>query len=480
MDIVSFISGFALAAVFCSSVAWIVCRSISSKAAANARNSAEAEGREMLDESRNENVELQKQQAKLQSDYEYAVEKSKELSGRIDEIKVEAQKRLNEEIASRDAVQNKAMEALRAEFNETISKMTAQMKLETDEMLKSRQKEFSETSKSSIGDILNPLKENIENLKKTMDDGNKQQAMLSGQMKERIQLLMEQSEAAKKSADELAAAFRNKGKVQGDWGERVLNELLESQGLTEGIHYDIQDVIRDADGNTVKNENGNIMRPDVILHLDECREVIIDSKVSLSAYIDYVNADNEQDKAKYLAAHLESIKSHVKELAVKRYQDYVKPPKVSAGYVIMFVPNTGALWTAMNAEPALWRRAADQNVYMADEQSLYGALRIVEMTWTQVRQARNHEQVYALAQEMIDRVGMFMESYNNIGAALKKASSAYDEGYKKISDKGQSVITTSNKLIALGVKNGKNHPIGGELIDKDSIPQIGTVLENQH
>ena len=161
MDIVSFISGFALAAVFCSSVAWIVCRSISSKAAVNARNSAEAEGREMLDESRNENVELQKQQAKLQSDYEYAVEKSKELSGRIDEIKVEAQKRLNEEIASRDAVHNKAMEALRAEFNETISKMTAQMKLETDEMLKSRQKEFSETSKSSIGDILNPLKENI-------------------------------------------------------------------------------------------------------------------------------------------------------------------------------------------------------------------------------------------------------------------------------------------------------------------------------
>ncbi len=465
MDITSFVLGFALAVAFCFLVAWLVCKSISTKAAANARNVAETEWREVLDESRNENVGLQKQIAKLQSDYEYAVEKSKELSGRIDEVKAEASKRLEDEIASRDSVHNKSMESLRAEFNETVLKMTAQMKLETDEMLKSRQKEFSETSKSSIGDILNPLKENIENLKKTMDDGNKQQAMLSGQMKERIQLLMEQSEAAKKSADELAAAFRNKGKVQGDWGERILNELLESQGLIEGVHYDIQDVIKDADGNPVKNENGNIMRPDVILHLDECREVIIDSKVSLSAYIDYVNADNEQDRAKYLAAHLDSIKKHVKELSDKRYQDYVKPPKVSAGYVIMFVPNTGALWTAMNAEPALWRRAADQNVYMADEQSLYGALRIVELTWTQVRQARNHEQVYALAQEMIDRVGMFMESYKNIGDALKKAGTAYDEGYKKISDKGQSVITTSNKLIALGVKNGKNHPIGAELLE---------------
>ncbi len=467
MDTVSFFLGFVLAAAICSAVAIIISKSISSKAAANARMLAESEGRAALDESRDENVKLQTQIARLQADVSNAEKRAEEITARVDEVKADAKKRLEEEIASRDAVHSKSLESLRSEFNETVAKMTAQLKVETDEMLKNRQKEFSESSKASIGDILNPLKENIDKLKKTMDDGSKEQAELSGQMKERIKQLMEQSEAARKSADDLAAAFRNNGKVQGDWGERKLNELFESQGLIEGVHYDIQDTISDADGHVVKNENGRIMRPDVILHLDEQREVIIDSKVSLSAYIDYLNADSEADKAKYLAAHLDSLKKHVNELSVKRYQDYIRPPKVSAGYVIMFVPNIGALWTALNADPALWRRAAEKNVYIADEQSLYGALRIVELTWTQVHQAKNHEQLYALAQEMIDRVGMFMEYYKTLGDALKKAGAAYDSGYGKITDKGQSVITTSRKLLELGVKNGKSHPISTALIGKE-------------
>lgn len=157
------------------------------------------------------------------------------------------------------------------------------------------------------------------------------------------------------------------------------------------------------------------MRPDVIVHLDERREVIIDAKVSLTAYVDYVNAENEADRQRFLKEHIESIRKHVKELAAKDYASYIRPPKVSAGYVIMFVPNVGALWTALNAEPDLWRKAAAANVYMADEQSLYGALKIVKLTWTQVAQAQNHEKVFALASEMIDRIGLFMERYKASG-----------------------------------------------------------------
>lgn len=374
-------------------------------------------------------------------------------------------------IRARDAAHKDAMDALQKRFDETVARVSAQLKEEAGEMLKARQKEFSESSNLSLGQIVNPLKENIAELKKAMEDGSKEQAERNGEMRERIKSLMEHSDAARKSADELAAAFKHGNKMQGDWGETILEELLSSQGLTKGVHFDTQAVIRDADGKTVRNEGGSILRPDVILHLDERREVIIDSKVSLSAYVDYVNAENELDRQNFLKAHLDSIKKHVKELATKDYSSYVKLPKVSAGYVIMFVPNMGALWSALNAEPDLWRKAADQNVYIADEQSLYGALKIVSMTWTQVAQAQNHEKVYELANEMIDRVGQFMEKYEAVGKALKKASDEYEAAERKLSPQGQSIINTSNKLIKLGAKNSDKHPIK-TLVDIDEIPAL--------
>ena len=374
-------------------------------------------------------------------------------------------------IRARDAAHRDAMDALQKRFDETVARVSAQLKEEAGEMLKARQKEFSESSNLSLGQIVNPLKENIAELKKAMEDGSKEQAERNGEMRERIKSLMEHSDAARKSADELAAAFKHGNKMQGDWGETILEELLSSQGLTKGVHFDTQAVIRDADGRTVRNESGSILRPDVILHLDERREVIIDSKVSLSAYVDYVNAENELDRQNCLKAHLDSIKKHVKELATKDYSSYVKLPKVSAGYVIMFVPNMGALWTALNAEPDLWRKAADQNVYIADEQSLYGALKIVSMTWTQVAQAQNHEKVYELANEMIDRVGQFMEKYEAVGKALKKASDEYEAAERKLSPQGQSIINTSNKLIKLGAKNSDKHPIK-TLVDIDENPAL--------
>lgn len=375
------------------------------------------------------------------------------------EAKAEMLKRHADDIAMREEYHKHAMESLQLRFDETMAKVSAQVKSDTADILKAHQKEFTESSSISIGQLVNPLKQNIVELKKAMEDGNKEMAERNGEMRERIKTLMEHSDAARKSADDLAAAFKHGSKIQGDWGETILEELLASNGLTRGIHFDTQAVIQ-----------GNV-RPDVILHLDERREVIIDSKVSLTAYIDYVNAENDADRKTYLKAHVESIRKHVKELAAKDYASCIVPPKVTAGYVIMFVPNAGALWTALNAEPDLWRKAADSNVYIADEQSLFGALKIVSLTWTQVAQAQNHEKVYELANEMIDRVGMFMEKYEAVGKALQKASDEYEDGKKKLSPQGQSIINTSGKLIKLGAKNSDKHPIKA-LLDIDEIPQI--------
>ncbi len=460
----SFLGGLVLATL----IAFFIARSVVKSRVAQTEQSVRLQAEAAFKE---EQVRLTVEQARLESDLEHAHAHLGELAASLEDARDEAERQV--QAAKEEAARwhKEAMDALQARFDETMDKVSAQMKSETSEMLKARQKEFSETSHQSLGQIVDPLKENIAELRKAMEEGNKEQAERNGEMRERIRSLMEHSDAARKSAEELAAAFKHGSKMQGDWGETILEELLASQGLTKGVHFDTQPVIRDGDGKTVRNDDGSFMKPDVILHLDERREVIIDSKVSLTAFVDYVNADSDADRQIHLKAHLESIKKHVKELAVKHYASYVRPQKVTAGYVIMFVPNMGALWTALNAEPGLWRKAADQNVYIADEQTLYGALKIVSMTWTQVAQAQNHEKVYELANEMIDRVGLFMEKYEAVGKALQKASDEYDEGMKKLQPQGKSILNTSAKLIRLGAKNSGKHPVKA-LLDIDDIPPL--------
>lgn len=349
--------------------------------------------------------------------------------------------------------------AQQAKFDETIAKVTAQMRDATDEMLKKRQEEFSASSNTSLGQIVNPLKETIDKMKEAMKENTIKQTEIGGEIKTQALNMMRQSEAAKNSADELTRVFRHAGRVQGNWGEIILDELLESQGLTKGVHYEIQSSIRDSAGDVVRNVDDHGMRPDVILHLDQKRDVIIDSKVSLTAFMDYVNAEDEADRQRYLKAHVDSIRKHVKELSTKDYSSYVKPPKVRMDYVIMFVPNTGALWTAITAQPDLWRNAMDSNVYIADEQTLFAALRIINLTWTQITQAQNHEKVFELANELMDRVGQFMGKYKNMGDALSKALKAYEDGEKKLQPGGQSILQTCGKLQKLGAKQSTKNPL---------------------
>ncbi|MBM6657837.1 DNA recombination protein RmuC [Bacteroides gallinaceum] len=381
-----------------------------------------------------------------------------------------------EMLAGQERRHAEAMEAQQARFEEMMAKVSAQVKSATDDMLKQRQKEFAEASHTNLGQIVNPLRETIDKMKQAMSENTLKQTSMSSEMKANIEHMMRQSAAAQKSAEELTRVFKHGTKVQGDWGETVLDELLEAQGLTRGIHYDVQSVIRDGNGEVVKSEEGGLMRPDVILHLDQRREVIIDSKVSLTAFIDYVNAETEDQRQQYLKAHIESLQKHVKELSVKDYSSYIRPPKVKMDYVIMFVPHTGALWTALNAQPDLWRKAMDKNVFIADEQTLFAALRIINLTWTQITQVQNHEKVYALANEMLDRVGQFMKKYQALGKALDNAKSAYEDGEKKLQPSGQSILQTCNKLVKLGAKQSDRNPLP-QLMDVDDVPALGDAKE---
>lgn len=352
-----------------------------------------------------------------------------------------------------------SFEEMQKRFNETIEKVSAQVKNATNDMLKERQKEFADSSNLNLGQIINPLQNTIKEMKAAMDENKNTQTRVGSELKAHIEHMLNQSRETQKCTEEMTRAFKHGTKIQGDWGETVIDELLTSQGLTKGIHYDVQPVIKDADNNVIHNDKGGLMRPDIILHLDTKRELIIDSKVSMSAYIDFVNAETEEDRRKFLKAHIDSIQKHVKELSAKNYSDYIQPPKEKIDYVIMFVPNSAALWTAINEQPDLWRKAMEQNVYIADEQTLYAALKIINLTWTQIQQAQNHEKVFNLAKEMLDRIGQFWKEYQQIGKALENAKSAYDKGEKKITDGGQSINTTAKKLISLGAKQNDKNPL---------------------
>ncbi|MBO7652793.1 MAG: DNA recombination protein RmuC, partial [Bacteroidales bacterium] len=299
---------------------------------------------------------------------------------RIEEVKADEQKHCQDTIAAKEKANDEAMQTLKLHyeqsikeqqerFDKTVEGILVQNKAATEDLLKARQEEFAKSSTTSIGLLVNPLKETIAKMEESMQKSSKDAIDINSAMRENLRQMMDQSKAAQAITEELVNSFKHKSKTQGDWGEAVLSELLQSQGLTEGVHYDTQATIRDSKGMAVKSEDNKIMRPDVILHLDSTREVIIDSKVSLTAFFDYVNAENEEDRNRSLQKHIDSINGHVKELSKKDYSSYIQPPKVRMNYVIMFVPHTGALWTALNAQPDLWRKAMEQNVYIADEQS---------------------------------------------------------------------------------------------------------------
>jgi DNA recombination protein RmuC len=276
---------------------------------------------------------------------------------------------------------------------------------------------------------------------------------MSAEIKTNMEHMIRQSIEAQKSAEELTRAFKHESKTQGDWGEVVLSNLLQKQGFTEGKDFETQVVMRDEDGNTIRPDEGENLRPDVLLHLDDKRDVIIDSKVSMTAYIDYANAEDELTRRHFLKEHINSLKKHVDELSAKNYTQYQINPHLD--FVIMFVPQSPALWVALNEDNSLWQDAMQKKVFIADEQTLYAALRIIRITWTHIDQEQNHKRLYELAQEMIERTGNFLKEYDTIGESLQDALDAFESSRKKLLPGGRSIGTTANQILKLGIDNMK-------------------------
>lgn len=367
----------------------------------------------------------------------------------VEELKQNYQKLIDEQ----ERRHHSDTEALEKRFTDTIKALREQVENTTNTMLKQRQEEFSDASTKNIDSIVKPLKETIDKMKEEMAKNSTVQTTMSAEIKTNMEHMIRQSIEAQKSAEELTRAFKHESKTQGDWGEVILSNLLEKQGFTEGKDFETQVTMKDDDGNTIVSDDGNRMIPDVLLHLDDKRDVIIDSKVSMTAYIDYANAQDELSQRHFLKEHITSLKKHVDELSAKNYTQYQTNPHLD--FVIMFVPHVPALRDALQEDPTLWQDAMQKKVFIADEQTLYAALRIIRITWTHIDQEQNHKRLYELAQEMLERTGNFLKEYDSVGKSLQDALDAFGSSRKKLLPTGRSIGTTANQILALGIDNVK-------------------------
>ncbi len=333
-------------------------------------------------------------------------------------------------------------------------------------------KRLKEENKENMGTITQPLKDAISEMRKAINENTKDHTEQSASLKEQLRMMMESNREIGEKAENLANVLRRDNKVSGNMGEIILGDLLASQGLTEGIHYEVQARLRDELGRPLKNEDtGKEMQPDVILHYPQGQDAIVDSKVSLVAYEKYVNAETPEDKDRYLQEHIKSVRSHVNELARKDYSKYIKNGRETVDFVIMFVPFESSLQLALANDPTLWRDAFERKVFVTGEQNLLGILHMIHIAWVQNQQAENQEKVFGIAEQLLDRLGDFIQRYQKVGEQLDQAHRAYEAAGNKLFSGRQSVVQKGRELIDLGGKENPNRKIPKAEERPDALPE---------
>lgn len=341
------------------------------------------------------------------------------------------------------------LETIQEQFQNLASKILDQ----TTQKLKSENVE-------SMSHITQPLKQNIELLQQAIDKTNHETARSTASLSEQLKSMAEQTAKIDASATRLTNVMRGANKVQGNWGELTLMNLLDSQGLRLGVDYDVQQTLSDDRGNVLTNEeSGKRMIPDVILHYPNNEDIIIDSKMTIDAYANYMNAEDEIVKKKYADDVVKSIRTQFTSLSKKDYTSYIKAPRRAIDFVIMYVPYEGALQLALLTDPKLWHDAFEKKVFITSQQNLMAILKIIQIAWRQYAQTENQKRVYDLADEMLRRVGDFIKRFDKVGKDIETLHKDYDEAYKKAYTGRQSIVQKANDLKVLGAKESANAPI---------------------
>ena len=331
-----------------------------------------------------------------------------------------------------------------------------QMQTTSEKVLKLRQAELGEENKEQVSKIIDPLQRSLKDMQEALAKTKEQQAEALTRLDESIKINMQKSAAIGETADRLTRALTGEVKVQGNFGELKLRQLLEDLELHEGEQYDTQETLRDKSGKGAKGDDGRGMIPDFILHFPNNRHVVVDSKMSLTDYERYMNAaDDSPEKREYLKAHIDSVRMQVKRLARKEYTKYLPEGYNRLNFAIMYVPIEGALNLALLNDASLWREAYDEGVMILGPQTMYMNLRVLEMMWTQVRQLENQQTIMDAANTVIERVQDFGVRFLDVEASMHDTIRKINKLKITTADNGPSIITAARNLIKAGARENK-------------------------
>ncbi len=398
-------------------------------------------------------AELKEQQERLaEATEKMHARQMEDMKSRFDKQSADAEASHRREMEERTQMLDK-------QFNSRLQLVQEQLKTATEQLLKQRSEELDRTNRTQMDSIIAPLKAVMTEMKKSMDDNRDSFTRSTASLGEQLRQMHVTTASLGAEAEKLSKALQTGPKVQGDFGEMKLNDLLDKFGFTKGVEYDVQYTMRDSKGNVIKNDDtDDMMRPDVVLHYPDRKDVIIDSKASLTAFIGYVNAETDEERKRFLDEHVRSVRKHVDELAAKNYCNYSMEGGTTLDFVIMFMPQESAMQLAVSADPALWNYAFDRKVLVTSEQNLFSLLRLLQIAWTQQRQADNQEQVFGLANTLIDRVGLFAERFEKLGKNIEAAQRSFDEANKSMKG-NQSFIGSAKRLVEMGAKENKRRPL---------------------
>ena len=356
--------------------------------------------------------------------------------------------------------QQKQIEALREMNREQVESqmklIREQMQTTSEEILKRRQDELGERNKEQVSKIIDPLTQSLKSMREAFDKSKEQQNEALTRLDATIKVNMEKSAALGETADRLTRALTGEVKVQGNFGELKLKQLLEDLALKEGEQFDTQETLRDKAGKQAKGDDGRGLIPDFILHFPNNRHVVVDSKMSLTDYERYMNAeDGTPEKSEYLKAHVASVRAQVKRLARKEYTKYLPEGYNRLNFAIMYVPIEGALNLALLNATTLWREAYDEGVMILGPQTMYMNLRVLEMMWTQVRQLKNQQAMIDAANIVVERVQDFGMRFIDVETSMNSTVEKMAKLKVSTAESGRSIITAAKSLLKAGAKENK-------------------------
>ncbi len=395
----------------------------------------------------------------------------------IDELKQSFDRQLKQTKEAHEG-QIETLKAMNEEqVKSQLNLIREQMRTTSEEVLKMRQDELGERNKEQVSKIIDPLQKSLKDMQEALDKTKEQQTEALARLDESIKINMQKSAAIGETADRLTRALTGEVKVQGNFGELKLKQLLEDLELKEGEQYDTQDSLKEKNGKAAKGDDGKGLIPDFILHFPNNRHVVVDSKMSLTDYERYMNAeDGTPEKSGYLKAHIDSVRAQVRRLARKEYTKYLPEGYNRLNFAIMYVPIEGALNLALLNDASLWREAYDEGVMILGPQTMYMNLRVLEMMWTQVRQLKNQQAMMDAANTVIERVQDFGTRFMDVEASMNDTVKKMNRLKITTADSGPSIITAARNLLKAGAKENKKKKSLAEMDDSMFIDSDATIM----